>query len=100
MRWALSVILLVSLSVPVAAQQAVGGQVASSVAGQAGQRQTRDQAAAAQGRAPLARIDTRLRNRVQSRIRNRIDRGYMSGASATDAFDAAAAEQTGRTGGQ
>lgn len=100
MRRALAVMTLVLLAVPVTAQQSVGGQVASSAAGQAGQRQTRDQAAAAQGRAPLARIDTRLRNRVQSRIRNRIDRGYRSGASATDAFDAAAAEQSGRTGNQ
>lgn len=98
MRRGLAAMALVLLAAPVAAQQAVDGQVASSTAGQVGQRQTRDQVAAAQGRAPLARIDTRLRNRVQSRIRNRIDRGYMSGASPTATFDAAAAEQTGRTG--
>jgi len=91
---------LLLLATPLAAQDVAGGQTAQSSAGQVGQRQTREATAAALGRAPLDRIDTRLRIRVQSRIRNRIDRGYVAGASGTSAFDAAAAEQASPPRGQ
>ena len=90
---------LLLLATPLAAQDAAGGQTAQSSAGQVGQRQTRE-ATAPLVRAPLDRIDTRLRTRVQSRIRNRIDRGYVAGASGTSAFDAAAAEQAAPPRGQ
>ena len=60
------------------------GRVASSSAGQAGQRQTREQAV--QGAAPMERIASRIQNRVQSRLRNRIDRNYDPQANATSPF--------------
>jgi len=62
------------------------GETARSVAGQTGQRQTRDQIAAEAGIEPMARIDGRIQNRVQSRIRNRIDRNYDPQANATSPF--------------
>lgn len=82
---------------PVAGQQATGGRVASSAAGQAGQRQTREQPIA--GIEPLARIDNRIQNRVQSRQRTRIDRFYDPQANARSPFETAAerARAAGRT---
>lgn len=57
-----------------------------SAAGQAGQRQTRQQVAQDTGIEPMGRINSRIQNRVQSRIRNRIDRLYDPQANATAPF--------------
>ncbi|WP_242201463.1 hypothetical protein [Sphingomonas hankookensis] len=65
------------------------GGTARSVAGQTGQRQTRDQLAAEAGIEPMARINSRVQNRVQSRIRNRIDRYYDPQANAASPFEVA-----------
>lgn len=73
---------------PVTAQEIGGGQVARSAAGQAGQRQTRNNAAE-EGILPLDRINSRITNRVESRLRNRIDRFYDPQANATSPFDIA-----------
>jgi hypothetical protein len=67
-----------------AAQTSPAGQVASSAAGRAGQRQTRDQGIV--GLQPLGAIDGRIRNRVESRIRSRIDRYYDPQANALSPF--------------
>ena len=71
------------------------GRVATSSVGEAGQRQTRDQA---HGIEPTARIDSRVQNRVQNRVRTRIDRDYD--AQATTASPFAAAEDHSRTTGR
>ncbi len=81
---ALSSVLIIT---PAIAQESPIGRVAHSSAGQAGQRQTRDQAEG--GIEPLARIDNRIQNRVQSRIRNRIDRYYDPQANASSPFEVA-----------
>lgn len=73
------------------------GRTASSSVGQAGQRQTRDSAAAEAGIKPMARIASRVQNRVQNRIRNRIDRYYDPQAGVTDPF-AVAEDQMSRGG--
>ncbi len=62
------------------------GETARSAAGQAGQRQTREQIAQDAGIEPMARINGRIQNRVQSRIRNRIDRYYDPQANAASPF--------------
>ncbi|MDJ0276780.1 hypothetical protein QLH51_08230 [Sphingomonas sp. 2R-10] len=62
------------------------GETARSAAGQAGQRQTRDQLAAEAGIEPMSRINGRIQNRVQTRIRNRIDRYYDPQANAASPF--------------
>jgi hypothetical protein len=62
------------------------GRTAQSMAGQIGQRQTRDTAATQAGIKPMARIASRIQNRVQNRIRNRIDSNYDPQANATDPF--------------
>lgn len=62
------------------------GETARSVAGQTGQRQTRDEVAVEAGIEPMGRISGRIQNRVQSRIRNRIDRYYDPQANATSPF--------------
>ena len=74
--------------VPVALPQldARPGQTATSVTGQAGQRQTRDQLAVKAGIEPLARIGGRIENRAQTRVRNRIDRYYDPLANAASPF--------------
>ena len=64
-------------------------QAATSSAGRAGQRQTREQVSRAAGIAPMERIAARVQNRVQSRIRNRIDRYYDPQANATAPFEVA-----------
>lgn len=61
------------------------GRVADTLAGQIGQRQTRN-GVSMTGRDPTARIDARIQNRVQSRIRNRVDRNYDPQANATSPF--------------
>lgn len=65
------------------------GEIARSVAGQTGQRQTRELVAQDAGIEPMGRIDSRIQNRVQSRIRNRIDRYYDPQANATSPFEVA-----------
>ncbi|WP_156348699.1 hypothetical protein [Sphingomonas sp. Leaf23] len=65
------------------------GETARSAAGQAGQRQTREQIAQDAGIEPMARINGRIQNRVQSRIRNRIDRYYNPQANAASPFEVA-----------
>lgn len=83
-RWMLAAI-LVAGAVPLAAQNGTG-QTATSTVGQTGQRQTRDQLAQDAGIEPLARIDSRIRNRAETRIRNRIDRYYDPQANTTSPF--------------
>jgi len=65
------------------------GETARSVAGQTGQRQTRELLSQDAGVEPMARINGRIQNRVQSRIRNRIDRYYDPQANAASPFEAA-----------
>ncbi len=74
------------------------GRTAQSSAGQVGQRQTRDTAAAQAGIKPMARIASRIQNRVQNRLRTRIDRNYDPQANTTDPF--AVAEDQARTTGR
>ncbi|WP_242121437.1 hypothetical protein [Sphingomonas lacusdianchii] len=74
------------------------GETARSVAGQTGQRQTREEVAAEVGIEPMGRINGRIQNRVQSRIRNRIDRYYDPNANATSPF--AVAGDQARTAGR
>lgn len=64
------------------------GKVATSSAGETGERRTRDNTSPT-GADPLARINNRLQSRVQSRIRNRIDRNYDPRANAQSPFIAA-----------
>jgi hypothetical protein len=54
--------------------------------GRIGQRQSRDAVARDTGIEPMARLQTRVANRVQSRLRNRIDRNYDPSANATSPF--------------
>lgn len=65
------------------------GETARSVAGQAGQRQSRELLSQDAGVEPMARINGRIQNRVQSRIRNRIDRYYDPQANAASPFEVA-----------
>lgn len=80
---------LLLAAAPAVAQQATGGRVATSAAGEVGQRRTRDVPIA--GVEPMARVNNRIQNRVQSRLRTRIDRDYDPEASAASPFEAAAA---------
>lgn len=77
---------------PVAAQVRPNqaGRVADSLVGEVGQRQTRERAVP--GVNPIARLNTRVTNRIQSRLRTRIDRYYDPQLNSTDAFVAAEAE--------
>jgi hypothetical protein len=70
-------ILFVALATPALAasalaQQQRAGQVADSVVGKAGQRQSVDESVE-KGKLPV-RIDTRIANRIESRLPSRIDR--------------------------
>lgn len=65
-------------------------QVANSVVGQAGQRQSREEAAP--NIETTKRISSRVQNRVQSRIRNRIDRNYDPQTNAAAPFGSAEKE--------
>lgn len=65
------------------------GETARSVAGQTGQRQSRELLSQDAGIEPMARINSRVQNRVQSRIRNRIDRYYDPQANAVSPFEVA-----------
>ena len=64
------------------------GTVAISSVGTAGQRLEPGQGSA--NIKPMARLNTRIANRVQSRVRNRIDRYYDPEANATSPFKIAA----------
>ena len=66
-----------------------------SPAGNAGVRQSREQAARTAGIEPLARLNGRIQNRAQSRIPNRINRFYQSQVNTTSPFEVAE-EQTRR----
>lgn len=72
---------------PAHGQEQRTGNVADSIVGRAGQRQTREQAAP--NTQPMARIVSRINNRVQNRIRNRIDRNYDLQANSDSPFEAA-----------
>lgn len=63
-------------------------------AGRVGQRQSRDELARVTNGQPLARIDSRIGNRVQSRVRNRLDRNYHPTANATSPFEVAEQRST------
>lgn len=76
---------LVQQSLPATRQ----GETARSVAGQTGQRQSRELLSQDASIEPLARINGRIQNRVQSRIRNRIDRYYDPQANAASPFEVA-----------
>lgn len=65
------------------------GRVARSSAGEVGQRQTREDV---ENVRPLARIDSRIANRVQSRLRTRIDRNYDLQGNTTSSFAVASDE--------
>lgn len=73
------------------------GQVADSIAGHVGQRQTRDQVASYVG--SITRINSRISNRIQSRIRYRIDRNYNPRIDSRSNFEDAE-EQSRKTGGR
>lgn len=62
------------------------GQTATSTAGQAGRRQSRDELAQEAGIPPMARIGGRVQNRAETRIRNRIDRYYDPQANTVSPF--------------
>jgi len=62
-------------------------------AGKIGQRQTRADVVSGVGIDPMARIDSRIANRVQSRLRNRIDKYYDPQSNSTSPF-LVAQEQT------
>jgi len=62
------------------------GGTATSSAGQAGLRRTREQVAQSAGIEPMARIASRIQNRAQTRIRNRLDRYYDPQANVISPF--------------
>lgn len=93
MRLALTIAIVLAWSTATSAQDAVGGRIARSSVGQAGQRETREQSAL-----PTGPIDSRIQNRVQSRIRNRIDRFYDPQANAAAPFRIA--DEQARVGGR
>ena len=74
------------------------GQTATSTAGQAGRRQSRDELGQEAGIAPMARIGGRVQNRAETRIRNRIDRYYDPQANTVSPF--AVAGDQARTAGR
>lgn len=67
------------------AQDMVSGRVATSSAGEAGQRRTQ----AVAGVAPTARLNTRIQNRINARVETRIDRNHDSFLDATASYDTA-----------
>lgn len=69
-----------------------GGQTAEIGVSRVGQRQNAAQAAQAASVKPMARLNGRIRNRVQARIRNRIDQYYDPKANATSPFIVAGQE--------
>lgn len=97
---AITGVMLLTAAFPATAQETTSGHVATSAAGTAGQRQTKEQGVT--GIEPMARIDSRVQNRVQSRIRNRIDRYYDPQANAVSPFKVAGdqARTAGKPRGQ
>jgi hypothetical protein len=87
--------LLLASPVLAAAQEAVPSQVATSSAGTAGTRQSRETGTARL--APNARIANRIQNRVTTRVRNRLDRYYDPQAAPATPFQNA--EARARTAG-
>ena len=67
------------------AQDLVSGRVATSSAGEAGQRRTQ----AVAGVAPMARLNTRIQNRINSRLSTRIDRNQDTSLDDTAGYDTA-----------
>jgi len=67
-------------------------QIAESVVGQVGQRQTVGNSQA--NIELMGRLNNRIANRVQNRIRNRIDRSYDPTANTTSPFEVAAERNT------
>jgi hypothetical protein len=95
LRWLRSACLLLLAGLPgilftpqALAQRAEAPQVATSSAGQAGRRETREEAATRIN--PLAAVNGRVQNRVQSRLRTRIDRFYAPDANTLSPFVVAA----------
>ncbi len=78
---------MVGAGAPGIAQDVKNGKVASSSAGQAGQRRTKEQGVI--GIEPMARINNRVQNRVRTRINNRIDRYYDPQANTASPFEVA-----------
>lgn len=68
-----------------AAQDTVTGRVARSSVGEAGQRRTQ----AVAGVAPMARLNTRIQNRIDARLATRIDRSQDTSPDATAGYDTA-----------
>jgi hypothetical protein len=75
---------------PPAAAQQEPGQTAQSSVGQAGQRQTREQAVPSV--APMSRISSRIQNRVETRLSTRIDPNARAAETDLSPFAAAADE--------
>lgn len=96
MRFAVLSIALLSAVTPALAQDAPAGRVADSAVGQAGQRQTRQQAFTTV--VSTGRINSRIQNRVQSRVRSRIDRSYDPQANTASPFGVAG--EQARTAGR
>ena len=78
-----SLVIAVSAT-PLWAQDNEPGRVAESAVGEAGQRQRRDKEVG--NIQPMARLNTRIINRVQTRLRNRVDRYYDPQANASSPF--------------
>lgn len=62
------------------------GRTAQSSVGTVGQRLTSTNTGEATHIQPMARLDTRVSNRLRSRLRTRIDRDYVSTTDPTSAF--------------
>lgn len=86
-RAGIFVVLSCMLAMPAVAQEVTTGRGATSSVGQAGVRQTRDQAAQRIGQ--TGRLDLRVNSRIQNRIRTRIDRDYAPQAAGTSSYQAA-----------
>jgi hypothetical protein len=74
------------VAAPVAAQEAAAGRVTSSSVGDVGQRRAK----AVAGVAPLARVNTRLQNRIEARLRTRVDRNQAPVMDSSSGYDVAA----------
>lgn len=75
---------------PIAAQETPTAGVATSSVGEAGMRQTSEQAAEQAGQTVHSRrLDLRINSRVQNRIRNRVDRDYAPPTGSTSSYQAA-----------
>lgn len=79
---------MLGISAPASAQDAPvsAGRTAQSSVGTVGQRLTSTSTGDATHIEPMARLDTRVSNRLRSRLRTRIDRDYVSATDPTNAF--------------